>query len=301
MTLPLLGLVAGFDSADAIVPLVVALRPWCRPHALDTSLGAPDAYLVASPFAPGIDRALRAAAPTAVVVNSLELIPDNVVEHADVLVARDRAVADALGSRAIVFARDWVRAADHPPISPFVRARWRERLGIADRFFVRLGVQDAWTGPDATIPAALAVCTAAAVRGPALLTALALGTPVVTDDDSARRVGAEPGVHVLTATPTAVDVALEELAANPARATAIGIGGRHLVETRHDLGALAIDLLDRLGIGPAPFPDAPLASLDAELAALGTPDASPVVIRALRRASRIAGPADWADLTGRRR
>ncbi len=56
VTLPLLALVAGFDSADAIIPLVVAMRPWCRPHALDATLGPPDAYLVASPFAPGIDQ-----------------------------------------------------------------------------------------------------------------------------------------------------------------------------------------------------------------------------------------------------
>ncbi len=145
------------------------------------------------------------------------------------------------------------------------------------------------------------MCSAAAVRGPALLTALALGTPTVTDEDSARRIGAVPGVHLLTASPTAFQPALEALAADPARATAVGLGGRQLVETVHDLGAVAIDVLDRLGIGPAPFPDAPLASLDAELAALGTPDASPIAIRALRRTCGVAGPADWADLTGRRR
>ena len=109
------------------------------------------------------------------------------------------------------------------------------------------------------------------------------------------------GIHLLTAAPTAVDPILAALAADPARATALGLGGRHLVETEHDLGAVAVTLLERLGIGPAAFPDAPLAGLDAELAALGTPDASPVAIRALRRASGIAGPADWADLTGRRR
>ena len=150
-------------------------------------------------------------------------------------------------------------------------------------------------------PAALAVVSAAHVRGPWLLTALALGTAVVTDAISAADIGATEHVHVAVGSPTTADDLAGVLAAEPARATALGWGGRMLVEERHDLDALALRLVTDLDLGPATVPQAALAGLDTELAALGTPAGSPVAIRALRRASGVAGAGDWIDLTGRRR
>lgn len=301
MTRPIVALVAGFETTDSLVPLLVALRRWCGPHAAGPGLGAPDAYLAASPHAPGLDQLLDGPAPVAVFAESLTDLDPAVAERADVIIVRDPPAAARLGAKALVFDRHCIRASDHPPITPFVRSRWRTKLTLPDPMFVRLGVSDPWPGSPASIGGALAVCTAAAVRGPWLLTALALGTPVITDAQSATGIGAEPGVHLLTAPQHGTERLLDALAGDRARATSLGNAGRLLVEESHDLDRVAMDLLDRLGIGPPPFPDAPLAGLDAELAALGTPDTSPVAIRALRRASTVAGPADWSDLTGRRR
>ena len=301
MTLPLLGLLASSADPKALAPLVVAMRTWCRPHAHDRSLTAPDAYLAADPEAFGLTDALMGPAPVAVLVESTASIPDVVLQHADVFIVRDHDAGVEFPDRAVVFPRDHVRAAEHPSISPFVRSRWRARLDLPDPMMVRLGVPDPWPLDDATVPAALATCSAAIVRGPWLLTALALGTPVITDAASGARVGATHNIHVVVAPPTESNGRAVDVAADLPRATALGWGGRLLVEGLHDLDAVAVELLDRLGIGPAAFPTAPLANLDAELAALGTPDTSPVVLRALRRAAGIAGPADWVELTGRRR
>lgn len=301
MTLPLVGLLVGYSDASALTPLVVALRPWCRPHAPDPLLGAPDAFLAADPRALGLDAALDGPGAVAVFVESGSQLPKSLVDRADVFLVRDHTTAEALGTRAIVLPRDTVIASEHPYIPTSVRARWRRRLGLSDRLIVRLGFPDPWPNDAAMIPAALAVCSVAVVRGPWLLTALALGAPVVTDETGAARIGATPNVQVAVAATTATPEAVKTLVASPARATALGWGGRQLIEERHDLGRLAVELLNRLGVGPAGFPDAPLAGLDAELAALGTPDASRVAIRALRRASGIAGTTDWSALTGRRR
>jgi hypothetical protein len=166
---------------------------------------------------------------------------------------------------------------------------------------VELGGTHGWSGADDTIRAALAVASAAIVRGPWLLTALALGTPVVADATSAAHIGATEHVHLAVGTLTTARDVADALAAEPARATALGWGGRMLVEQRHDLDAIALRLVTELGLGPAELPQSALAGLDAELATLGTPASSPVAIRALRRASGVAGAGDWIDLTGRRR
>jgi hypothetical protein len=301
VNLPQLGLLAGYGDTAGSLPLVIALRPWCRPAAPDPALGPPDAYFATDPGAPGLPAALTGPAPVAVVIPEAGRVPSEVLEHADVLVTTDRTAGDLLGERAVVVGADLVAADAHPPISPFVRTRWRSRLGLPDAWFVHIGTPEVWPGPETAIPGALAVCSAASVRGPWLTTALALGTPTVTDAGSARRLGAEPNVHCVVSSTVGIDPALERLAADPARATAISIGGRRLVEERHDLGTVARDLLDRLGIPMPALPGAPLADLDAELTALGTPAGSPVTIRALQRAAGVAGPASWESLTGRRR
>ena len=166
---------------------------------------------------------------------------------------------------------------------------------------VELGGAVPWSGPDDTIPAALAVCSVAVVRGRWLLTALALGTPVVTDASSARHIGATEHVHVAVGSLAGATDTARALAADPARATALGWGGRMLVEQQHDLDDLARRLVVDLGIGPSGLPSAALAGLDAALDELGTPIGSPVAIRALRRCAGVAGAGDWSELTGRRR
>ncbi len=301
MTLPLLGLLTSPADPTPLAPLVVSMRRWCVPAADDPSIAAPDAYLAADPAAVGLTDALLGPALVAVLVESTARIPEVVLEHADVLIVRDPDSAVAFPDRAVVFPRDFVRPSQHPNISPFVRSRWRAGLQLPDPMIVRLGVPRPWPLDDAAVPAALATCSAAIVRGPWLLTALALGTPVITDAPSCARIGATNNIHLIVSPPTESNDLAVALAADGPRAAAVGWGGRMLVEEHHDLEAVAVELLDRLGIGPAAFPTAPLANLDAELAALGTPDSSPVALRALRRAAAIAGPADWVELTGRRR
>jgi hypothetical protein len=301
VTLPLLALIAGTTDTRPAAPLLAALRPWCRTLASDPGLGRPDAYLSLAVDGAPLEAALRSPDPVAVVVDSFGRIPADVRNRADVFITRDEHTTEQLGDRAVLIPLDALPASAHPPLTPFVRSRWRERLHLPETMLLRLGVAEPWTGPPHAVIAALAVCSAAVVHGPRLLTALALGTPTVTDDANATRVGAVSNVHAVVGTPFDSDRLAEDLADEPRRATAIGWGGRLLVEARHDLDAMARTVLERLGIGPAPFPVAPLATLDEELAALGTPATSSVALRALRRASTIAGPEDWASLTGRRR
>jgi hypothetical protein len=301
VTLPLVGILAGHADDSAVAPLIVALRSWCRPHASDPNLGRPVAYLATSPAAFGLDGALSGPEPVVVIAEEPSLVTEDLESRVAGIIVRDARAADAIGDRAILWGRDAVLAAEHPSLSPFVRERWRERLGLPSPLVVEFGASAPSQIDDVTAPSALAVCSAAVVRGPWLVTALALGAAVVTDAASAAHIGATASVHVAVTGPHDARAVAEELAADPARAAALGWGGRMLVEERHDLGTVAIEVVSVLGIGPLHFPDAPLARFDAELDALGTPTTSSVANRALRRVAAIAGPADWTDLTGRRR
>jgi hypothetical protein len=236
-----------------------------------------------------------------VIAEEPSLVTDDLRSRAAGIIVRDARAAAAIGDLAILWGRDAVLAAEHPSLSPFVRERWRERLGLPSPLIVEFGSSAPSQIADVTAPSALAVCSAAVVRGPWLVTALALGTAVVTDAASAERIGAIPSVHLVVAGSHDARTLAEELAADPARAAALGWGGRMLVEERHDLGTVALEVVSALDIGPLRFPDAPLARFDEELDALGTPAASSVANRALRRVAAIAGPSDWTDLTGRRR
>jgi hypothetical protein len=301
VSLPVLGLLAGPTDSSALAPIVAALRPWCRPSALDPALGAPAAFLATATDAAGLEPALRSGTPTAVFVADGAPIPDDVRRLARTFVVTTEAQRDALDERAVVLRRDAVRGSEHPPLTPFVRSRWRDKLGLPHPMIVELGGASGWTGPEDAIPASLAVCSAAIVRGRWLLTALALGTAVVTDPTSATDIGATEHVHVAVAPPAGAREVAEALAQEPARAAALGWGGRLLVEQHHDLDGIAERIIEDLEMGPASIPSTPLASLDAELAALGTPAASPVAIRAFRRCAGVAGAGDWTDLSGRRR
>src|SRR5690606_31406316 len=75
-----------------------------------------------------------------------------------------------------------------PPLAPIVRRRWRQRVGLPDRHVVRVRTADA-DGDPSSLSTQLAVASAAVVDGPPVLLALALGTPVVTSRDTARRLG----------------------------------------------------------------------------------------------------------------
>lgn len=299
MTLPGIDLLASVSDTAWATDLLVALRAWSQPRAPHPETPVPDAYLALSPQAIHLAEALRSDVPVAVVIDEPRSLTPEVVERATVLVARDAETAARLPD-AVYWRPEAIDAGRHPSIAPFVRQRWRGTLGLPDPWILEFdGHRSPSIGRDLR-STALALCSAAVVTGPELVTALALGTPVVTTPSAAARIDAEPDVHLVTRTHDRRDAA-GALAADPPRAAAIGWGGRLLVEERFDLRTVAVAILDGLGIGPAPFPAAPLAGLDAELAALGTPADSPVATRIIRKVANLMPGADWADLTGRRR
>ena len=301
MNLPSLGLLADHGDRTDTVPLLVALRTWCAPESPSPGV-APRAILALSPNAVGLDAALSGSLPVALIVNEPSALSDSLISRATAVVVRDESTARLVGESAIVWRPEALRADLHPSLSPFLRQRWRLRLGLPAEFIVEIGtVNPTHTQDDELTRSALAVCSAAVVRGPHLVTALALGTAVVTDATSAEQIGATPSVHLAVAESTQARALADQLGRDHARAAALGWGGRLLVEERFDLATVAFELVDALGIGPASFPAAPLARLDAELAALGTAPSSAVSNRALRRVREIAGAADWSELTGRRR
>lgn len=301
MNLPSLGLLADQRDRSDTVPLLVALRAWCSPESPSPGV-TPRAILALSPNAVGLEAALSGSVPVAVIVDEPSALTDALVSRATAVVVRDESAARDIRESAIVWRPESLAAALHPSLSPFLRQRWRLRLELPRAFIVEIGTSTpTQTQDDELTRSALAVCSAAVVRGPHLVTALALGTAVVTDATSAELIGATPSVHLAVADATGARALADKIGADHARAAALGWGGRLLVEERFDLATVALELVDALGIGPAAFPTAPLARFDAELAALGTSSTSAVSNRALRRVRAIAGAADWSELTGRRR
>ncbi len=303
MNLPGIELLVDRDGrqVESVLPLVVALRTWADPHAPDPGLGPPMARLAVSVRAVNLDAALEdRAIPVAVVVDDPETVPARVRERAAVLVTRSPAPSlDPVSTLAIP--HDVIDVDAHPPLSPFVRARWRERLGLPANLVVRVGYQDPWPTDDAAITAALAVCSAAAVRGPWTLTALTLGTAVVTDESDAQRLGARDGTALVVAEPVHAAARAVAIGADWPEAARLGHEARHFVERAHSWSGLARTLLDRLGIERPRVPYQPLAGLQLRLDELGTPPDALVALRALHRGTDVTGRTDLVDLTGRRR
>jgi hypothetical protein len=175
------------------------------------------------------------------------------------------------------------------PVAPFVRARWRRRLGLPDRLVAVVGTPAAPTMDDQTAADALFLCSAAVVGPGHVLRALALGTPTVCDPDVAALVGAIDGRHVLVASGAEASTAADELARDLTRAAAFGRAGRQLVEANHDIAAAArrvAELLDLPTVG-----DAPVAAVAGVLDDLGTPADAGVV-------ARVAGAVGTLGPTG---
>jgi hypothetical protein len=286
---------------ESVLPLVVALRTWSDPHAPDPGLRPPVARFAVSTNAANLDAALDdRSIPVAVVVDDPATARGRVRERARLLLTH-RPAPELDATRTLVIPGDLVDVDAHPPLSPFVRARWRERLGLPTHLVVRVGYPDPWPTDDAAIVAALAVCSAAAVRGPWTTTALALGTAVVTDESEAERLGARNGVDLRIAEPVSALAQSEALAADWPQAGRLGHGARRLIEEQHSWSALARAVLSRLGVEPPRLPHFPLAGLQARLDDLDTPPASPAALRALQRGMDVAGGVDLVALTGRRR
>ncbi len=281
MTRPVLGLLVAPGTADRAAALVRRLGRWCEPCALDASTPPVAAVLATGPAVPGLAAVLAGRpGPVAVWVDDeRELDGARVaVGEADVVVTPSWSVALALGDRAVRLPDPAVEVDAVGAVPPFVRERWRRRAGLDPSWVVAIGVPGASPLPDDTVPTALAVAAAAAVVGPRLVTALALGTPVVTDAGSAARVGAEPGDDLVVAPPADVLAVAAVVAADPVRAASLSRRARRLAERRFDLAPAARLLADRLGLVPA-RPD-PFAAVASALADLGTPPGARPAVRA---------------------
>lgn len=161
-----------------------------------------------------------------------------------------------------------------PAVAPLVRRRRREAAGLPDVHVLKVegGVEPLGGEQE------LAMASAAVVSGPATLLALALGTPVVTSADTARRLGLRAGRDVEVA--SSPDVALEiahEIANDDARAAALSRQARRRAEGHLDLGRPAREVAQRLGL--TPMADGALARVDDRLAELSTPAGSPTRAR----------------------
>ncbi len=250
MNLPTIELLVDRDGrhVEAVMPLLVAMRRWSDPHAPDPGLGLPAARIAVSVNAVTLDAALEdRSVPVAVVVEDRLRVPARVLERAHVILAPQTA-AGLDAARTLSIPADLIDVDAHPPLSPFVRARWRHRTGLPTNLVARIGYHDPWPTDDASIAAALTVCSAAAVRGRWTLLALALGTAVVTDASEAERLGARDGVELLVEDPARATGRAEVLGDDWPHAARLGNAARRLVERQHSWPGLARELLDRLGI-----------------------------------------------------
>lgn len=262
---PVLALVAAPGTSGRAVPLLGLLGvhaqvvSWHRRGDL-----VPDAVVATTVDALG---ALDGCAPvpTAVWVRHHDEIDQAMAAGATVLLTgRPELVARG----AVLVPPVGIEVDRWPAVAPLVRQRWRQRLELPELHIVRSDDEDD-----------LRVASVAVVSGPPTLVALALGTPVVTSADTARRLGLRPGrdVEVAESAAAAMDLA-EEVAADDARAAALSRRARRCAEHHLDLGRPARLVAERLGlVAPA---SGVSARLGERLDELATPAGSPLRARA---------------------
>lgn len=160
---------------------------------------------------------------------------------------------------------------EYPPMTPFVRARWRRRFGLPAQLVV-----DAAQLPAEVRATGLAVAAAVVATGADLLVeALAWSAPTATDAASAAAIGARPDVEVVVGDAAAA----RALAADDRRAAVMGRAGRRLVERLYDPVRAAAELRHALGLTARP------PSLQHRLDELWTPADA----RIRRRAAELVG------------
>ena len=252
MSGPVLELLVAPGTSDRIAPLTCRLASWCDPRAPDRTLGRATARLASSWRAPALEQALADGEPPVglwVAGLAEAEAAGSMLERCRVVVTDRPEVAGHLD--AVVIPRPALEPTDYRPLTPFVRSRWRKRLGLATDLVVDVRTRRPEGGtalPDRLVPTALAVAAAAISDDRWLDVALALGTPVVTDADSARSIGAVDGDELVTASPGEAEEAARKLGQDLARAAALGRAGRRRCERRHDLRTPAAEVAARLGL-----------------------------------------------------
>lgn len=273
MSRPLIGLLVRPGVPTPVVTLLTRLQRWADVRAASTEGPAPSAYVATSPHAVDIDRA--GSRPLAVWVDG----PDETEAAlaapgpARLLLTADPAVAETLGPDTVVVPPEDA-GADLVARSPFVRRRWRHRVGFPDDWTVAIGAGpfDNLAADDPLVPTALSLAAAAVVTDPATARrGLATGCPMVVDPGSAETLGIEDSVHALVQEPGAVGDLIRLLVDDDELAAALSRSGRVLYEQRHDAAGAVLRVADHLGVLPDDA-DRPLARLDATLDALHTPE-----------------------------
>lgn len=264
---PIVALLAAPGTSGRAVPLLGLLGAqarvvsWHRRGDL-----VPDGVLVTSVESLGA-LATAPPAPVAVWVRHHDQIDRATDEGATVLLTSD---PDLVGRGAVLVPKVAIEVERWPAVAPLVRRRRREAAGLPAVHVLRIegGVEPQGGEQE------LAMASVAVVSGPATLLALALGTPVVTSTDTARRLGLRAGRDAeVASSPDAALAVAHEIAHDDARAAALSRQARRRAEDHLDLGRPAREVARRLGLSATPTGAA--ARVDERLGELATPAGSP--------------------------
>lgn len=283
--------------------LVRELARWCDVRASDPANPPPAARLANSPRAPGAREAAEDPhAPLAVWIDDPQVI-SALMQLGPALIIASRRVATELvssgempdGTPVITFPDPGVEGLDLRATSPFVRSRLRRRFSLPDRLIIELGTPGAVLN-DREAVTGLRLASAAVVVGQQALPALALGTPVVTNDATAAWLATIDDVHVLVRPRHEAMAAAEELCDDQLRAARLSREAITFVRAKHDPAVTARAVADRLGIMAAGSPV--LTAIGVRLAELATPRGSLPSQRGAERAAEL-GPGTVRDLEKR--
>jgi hypothetical protein len=274
------------EPINPLLPVLSQLTVFCRPRAYDGDTHGPFCAGLVSHA--GLVDALPAGLPVATIVRTVdearEAAEDGRITVA--LASEDVLVAEA-GSKGLYLPPYPVELHDVRPVPPFVRSRLRRANALPDRALAEVrvaGHQLLWCGVPATddlLDTALACASVGVMRGPALLRALAWGTPCVTDPRTAAAISIPLDNAVVVAPEGELLDVAETLASEQARLSSLSRAGRALYERRYDAVGVAQQLAARLSLQPsgADRIDARLYELQAPLSALS-----------VRRARRLLHP-----------
>ncbi len=238
MTRPDLGLLVSVGYPDGVPRLLERMVRWCNPVWADPERDEPAAWLATSTAAFGVKAAMASGSPIAVWVatsSDVAHVPEGAVTVGDDVALGVDVVAPPSG----------IDVSAVPPITPFVRARWRARHGLPEHLVVRAGSVRASNRQSGFALASVVIVEDDPVG---LVEAMAWAAPCVTDEPTASAVGAEIGVDVLVGDAEDLRDLATVLADDQRRAAAFGRSGRRLVERNFDRTGAARRLAGRLGL-----------------------------------------------------
>lgn len=277
MTRPILELVVGAEPTGWVQPLLGPLQRWCEPRAGHPSLPRAGARLAVGLDAPDLDRLLdESDIPLALATLEPESVGDSVRSRAAAIVTTAGSAADA---GVLALPERSVDVRTHAPVSPFVRARWRRRLGLSHHTVVDL--REGLPGGDVPVATVVALAAAIVASDDTALLALALGTPTVFESGTADRLGLDTHTEADAFVVESAENALPRanlLADDLSRAAGLGRRARRLAEESFSTEGTARSLAGRLGM-TTPAPPG-LTGVARALDELRTSSVSPPALRA---------------------